>query len=65
MAVFLYFTFTWLPNYVARRFLRHVQTKADEMHEPTVSLIIAAYNEEAVIGKKLKTAWARLSEREA
>lgn len=56
MAVFLlfyvYFGYPIMLGAIAS--FRHVQTKADEMHEPTVSLIIAAYNEEAVIGKKIE-----------
>lgn len=49
---FVYFGYPIMLGAIAS--FRHVLTKADETHEPAVSLIIAAYNEEAVIGEKIE-----------
>ena len=52
LVVYIYFGYPFLLGFLA--LFRRGQVKIDEVYEPTVSLIIAAYNEEAVIGKKVE-----------
>jgi len=49
---YVYFGYPLLLSAIA--LLRKKTTKAQDSFEPTVSLIIAAYNEEAVIGEKIE-----------
>jgi len=49
---YVYFGYPLLLSAIA--LLRKKTTKAQESYEPAVSLIIAAYNEEAVIGDKIE-----------
>ena len=49
---YIYFGYPLLLSAIA--LLRKKTTKAQELYEPAVSLIIAAYNEEVVIGDKIE-----------
>jgi len=50
--IYIYFGYPLLLSAIV--LLRKKTTKAQESYEPAVSLIIAAYNEEAVIGDKIE-----------
>src|SRR5438067_8074978 len=60
VVVYTYVVFPMLLALLARIFGRHRngQAEADEEWRPSVTMVVAAYNEQAVMEAKLRNTWA-------